>query len=68
MGAYALGELDVTTVHSKDDQMALPQDAFLGNGAGHAAGSTHGSFSPLIGLAEYHQQSCRGLFAAVFVG
>ena len=40
-GACALGELNVTTAHSKDDQMALPQDAFLGNGAGHAAGSNH---------------------------
>jgi hypothetical protein len=34
-------ELDVTTARSKDDQMALLQDASLGNGAGHGAGSKH---------------------------
>src|SRR4029453_365955 len=45
MGSRRPSELDVTTAHSKDDQMALPQDAFLGNGAGHAAGSTH---APMI--------------------
>src|SRR6187200_1614542 len=52
----------VNRAYSKDVVMAQPLDGSLGNGEGHVAKSAHAACHRFVGLAEYHRQSCPGLF------
>ena len=58
----------VSPAHARDVEMAQPLDGFSGNGEGHAARSRRAACHRFAGFAEYHRQSCPGLFRCRVLG